>query len=325
MPKYAFFRGRIVPFEEAKVSIANQTFNYGTGEFEGIRGFWNKEQKKLFVFALWQHYERLVRNWSFLFFFDLPYTVDDLVQVTSKLLQQEGLEQDLYIRPITFKDEEKVGVRLHNLKSGLGIFVVPFGSYYPRRGEEDVRAMVSSWRRIDDNTIPPRGKITGSYVNSALVKTEAELAGFDEGIVLTQDGHVAEASAANLFIIRGSKFITPPVSENILEGFTRQMAIALARDQLNLTIEERPIDRTELYIADEVGLCGTACNIAAVTFIDQRPVGKGKMGPVVEALREAYFKIVRGEIELEERIRWDSWLTEVEYTTPLERELAKIK
>lgn len=313
MPSWAFFRGKIVPFEEAKLSVATQAFNYGTAVFEGIRGFWNERKKKLFVFALKEHYLRFIDNWKILLI-NLPYTIEDLIRITLELLKREGLKQDLYIRPIAYKSSEKIKVTLFGIEDDLTIFVVPFGSYC--RDEEDVRAIVSSWQRIDDNALPPRGKISGAYVNSALIKTEAQMAGFDESIVLNSDGHVAEASAANLFIVRDGKMFTPPVNANILEGITRKVVFKIA-EEFGIGVEEREIDRTELYLADEIIICGTAYNVAAITLVDNRRIGEGKIGPICQKLRKRYFQIVRGEIE--ESDPWYHWLTEVEYITPLEQ------
>lgn len=318
MPKYAFFEGKMVPFQEAKISVATHGFNYGTAVFEGIRGFWNAERRELFVFALKQHYERLLQSCKIIHI-KLPYTVSQLVDITLKLLQKEGLEQDVYVRPLAYKSSEKIGVKLSGLENDITIFAVPFGSYF--KDEKNVRAMVSGWRRIDDNAVPARAKITGAYINSALTKTEALLAGLDEGIVLNPCGHVAEASAANLFIVRNGALITPPVTANILEGITRQVVIILAEKELDRQVVERDIDRTELYVAEEVGVCGTACNISAVTSIDNRPVGEGKMGSVVRDLRKAYFQIVRGDVQNE---FWADWVISLRYSTPLER-LAEVE
>lgn len=312
-PKYAFFEGKIVPFQEANVSIATSSFNYGTLVFEGIRGFWNEDLEKLFVFALEAHFERFLQSCKILKI-QLDYTVERLAEITTELLRLEGYEQDVYIRPLAYKSSKVIGVKLSGLEDTLAIFVVPFGSYF--KDEEDVRAITSSWRRIEDNAIPARAKISGAYANSALIKDDAISFGFDEAIVLNEDGHISEASAANIFIVRDNTLITTPVTANILEGITRRVVIKLARENLRLEVIERPIDRTELYLAKEVGICGTACNISVVTSVDNRPVGEGKIGPVIRKLRERYFQIVRGKIDQKE---WVSWLTSIEYTTPLEQ------
>ena len=294
MPKYAFFKGQFVPIEEAKVSIMTHAFNYGTGCFEGIRAYWNEEEQQLFVFRMREHYERLHRSCRILLI-DLPYSVDELGEITLELLRKEGYREDTYIRPLAYKATEGIGVRLHDLEDEFALFAIPFGKYIEK--EEGARVCVSSWRRISDNAVPARAKITGAYINSAFSKTQAALNGFDEAIVLNQNGHVSEGSAENLFIVRDGKLITPPVTENILEGITRATIIQFAREQFGLETVERPIDRTELYVAEEAFFCGTGGQVVAIAEIDHRPVGTGKVGPIVQKIRDFYFDIVRGKVE----------------------------
>lgn len=294
MPKYAFFKNQIVPIEDAKVSIMTHAFNYGTGVFEGIRAYWNAEDEQLYVLHLAPHYERLLKSCKLLML-SIPYTVQQLCDITVELLRKEGYREDAYARPLAYKGSEVVGVRLHNLEDHFAMFCVPFGKYID--SEEGANVCVASWRRSDDNAVPSRGKITGSYINAAFSKSEAMLNGFDEAIVLNQDGHVSEGSAENLFIVRDGVLITPPVTDNILEGITRSMVIQIAREELGLKVVERSIDRTELYIADEAFFCGTGVQIVAIAKIDHRPVGAGKIGPVVKQLRDVYFDIVRGKVE----------------------------
>lgn len=303
--RFAFFRGEIRPIQEAKISVMTSAFNYGTGVFEGIRAFWNAEEGELFAFRMREHYVRLLRSARVLLI-DLPHTVEDLCRITVELLQREGFREDVYIRPIAYKASEEIGVRLHNLESDLAIFAVPFQAYLPEGG---IRAMVSSWRRVEDNAIPARAKITGAYVNSALAKTEAYLAGFDEAIVLNEDGQVAEGSAENLFLVREGVLVTPPITANILEGITRDTVIAIARD-LGIPVVERPVDRTELYLAEEVFLTGTAAGLAPVVEIDRRRIGTGKPGPIFTQLRDLYERIVRGK-----EPRYRAWCTPV-YSAP---------
>ena len=303
MPKLAFFEGQIVPFEQAKVSVMTHAFNYGTGCFEGIRAYWNEDEEQLYVLKMREHYKRFRRNWRVLCI-DLDYTIEDLENWTVELLRREEYQQDTYIRPLAYKGSLVIGVRLHDLEDDLTIFAEPFGRYIEK--EEGASVCVSSWRRISDTAIPARGKITGAYVNSAFAKTEAILDGFDEAIVLNQDGHVSEGSAENLFIVRDGTLITPPLSANVLEGITREVVIQLARDELGLETVERSIDRTELYIADEAFFCGTGVQVAAIASVDRRPVGTGGLGPVVRQLRDVYFAAVRGDTP-----RYHSWLTPV--------------
>ena len=220
------------------------------------------------------------------------------------MIRKNNFRQDVYLRPFAFKSSEEIGVRLHNLKNSFAIYVTPYGNYVEI--ERGIRCMVSSWRRIDDNAAPPRAKITGIYVNSALAKTEAMENGYDEAIMLTHDGHVCEGSAENIFVIRDGKVFTPPTSDNILEGLTRLGMIELLRKELDMEVVEQSIDRSELYIADEVFLCGTGAQISPVIEIDHRPIGEGQVGPVVARIQKLYFDIVRGRNN-----KYRHWLTPV--------------
>lgn len=291
MPQYAFFNNQIVPLAEAKVSIMTHAFNYGTGVFEGIRAYWNESHQQLYVFQLQPHYQRFLNSCRTLMI-DMPYSVDELCRITLELLRREGNRTDTYIRPLAYKSSEGIGVRLYDLDSAFALFAVPFGKYI--ESDEGCRAAVSSWRRVDDNAIPARAKIIGAYVNSALAKTEAALNGFDEAIVLTQDGHVSEGSAENFWLIKNGKAITPSVTDNILEGITRQVVRELLEKEIGVEVVERSIDRTELYQADEIFFCGTGVEVVAVSEVDRRKVGPGCLGPICGELRRLYYDIVRG-------------------------------
>ncbi len=223
---------------------------------------------------------------------EFDHTPESLTNLTLDLLHHDAFQQDIYIRPLAYKAEEGIGVRLHDLKDELTIFALPFGQYV--KNDTNAHVTISSWRRIDDNMIPARGKISGAYASSALIKTDAARAGFDEALVLTQDGHLTEGSAMNIFMVRDGLLVTPPVTDNILEGITRRSVMELARNELGLTVIERPIDRTEAYICEELFLTGTAAQVTVVTKIDHRPVGKGVMGPVAGKLRTMFLEIVRG-------------------------------
>lgn len=303
MPAFAFFRGEYVPIEKAKVSIMTHAFNYGTGCFEGLRAYWNEAEEQLLVFRMAEHYRRFHTSARILRIV-LSYSVEQLGEITLDLLRREGYRQDVYIRPLAYKSSEGVGVRLHDIEDDFALFAMPFGRYVEK--EEGADVAVSSWRRIADNAIPARAKVTGAYVNSALAKSDALLNGYDEAIVLNQDGHVSEGSAENLFLVRDGKLVTPPVTENILEGITRATITQIAREELALETVERPIDRTELYAADEVFFCGTGVQVAAIASIDRRPVGEGKMGPIVQQIRQLYFDVVRGRVP-----RYRHWCTPV--------------
>jgi branched-chain amino acid aminotransferase len=293
LPNYAFHKGKIVPYAEATVGVLNHTLNYGTGCFGGLRGYWNEAEEQLFVFRPFDHFRRFLQS-ARLLCMDLGQTEESLVNATLDLLRAEGYHQDCYIRPLAYKADEIIGVKLQGLTDQVSIVAVPFGRYV--ENEEGAHVTVSSWRRVDDNSIPARGKITGAYVNSAFIKTDALAAGFDEAIVLNQDGHVSEGSAENIFVLRDGLVYTPPIQDNILEGITRRTLVTLLRDELGMEVVERSIDRTELYVADELLFCGTGVQIAAITRIDHRPIGTGKMGPLVSELRDLYFDVVRGRV-----------------------------
>ena len=292
MPPYAFFRKQFMPLGEAKIGILTHALHYGTACFEGIRGNWNEEQEQLFLFRVKEHYKRLLGNCRILKI-DLPYSVDDMCQATVKLVEKSGYREDVYIRPLAYKSSEAVGVRLHDLEDDFFIIVVTLPAYLDT--DAGVRCCTSSWRRVDDTMIPARGKITGIYVNSALAKTEANEHGFDEAILLNHDGHVAEGSGENIFFVLNGKLVTPPSSDNILLGVTRDTVIQLARDELGIETIEESVDRTELYLADEVFFTGTAAHVSPVLEIDHRKVGDGKVGKVTKELQRLYFDVITGK------------------------------
>jgi branched-chain amino acid aminotransferase len=293
-PKFAYFEGKIVPYAEAKVGVLTHALNYGTGAFGGLRGYWNPEQEQMYLFRPEDHYRRLLNSAKMLCM-DFDHTPESLTDITIELLRKEGFRENVYIRPLVYKASEGIGVKLHGLDDEISIVALPFGRYVAN--DTDAHVTFSSWRRIDDNVIPARGKITGAYANSAFIKTDALRAGFDEALVLTQAGHISEGSAENLFMIRDGVLITPPVTENVLEGITRRSVMALAEEELGLPVVERPIDRTEVYICDELFMTGTAAQITAITRVDYRPVGGGSMGPVATRLRELFLDVVSGEVE----------------------------
>jgi branched-chain amino acid aminotransferase len=281
-----------MPLAEAKVGILTHALHYGTACFEGIRGNWNDEQEQLFLFRVKDHYERMLDGCRILKI-SLPYSSDEMCQLTVKLVEKSGYREDVYIRPLAYKSAEAIGVRLHNLEDDFFIIVATLAAYL--NADEGVRCCTSSWRRVDDTMIPARGKITGIYVNSALAKTEANEHGFDEAILLNHDGHVAEGSGENIFFVLDGKLVTPPSSDNILLGVTRDTVIRLARNELGIETVEMSVDRTELYIADEVFFTGTAAHVSPVLEIDHRPVGDGKIGKVTKELQRLYFDVIRGK------------------------------
>ena len=231
-------------------------------------------------------------------------SVDELTRLIIETVRRNGFTQDAYIRPSFYKSTKAIGVRLHDLENELYIVSVPFGDYIDT--DAGVRVMTSSWRRNADEALPARGKIVGGYVNMAFQKSEAEMNGFDEAIVLTAGGHVNEASAANVFVVRDGVALTPPVYDDLLEGVTRKAMLELLENE-GIPTEVRSIDRSELYVADEMFLCGTGVQISPVVEVDHRPVGSGEVGPIARLVRDRYFDAVRGRIP-----EYDHWLTPIE-------------
>ena len=301
--KEAYFKGKIVPFSEAKIGIMTHAFNYGTGVFEGIRGYWNDSKGQMYILKLREHYERLGRSCKIMKI-SLKKNVDELCSITLELAKRNGYKEDIYIRPIAYKSSEVIGLGLTGLEDDLTIYLAPFGEYLDI--SKGIRVCVSTWWRVEDNAVPARAKITGIYVNSSLAKAEAKENGYDEAIMFTSDGHVSEGTGENVFILREGKLITPPFSDNILEGITRGCIMEIVKSELGIEIVERSIDRTELYIADEMFLCGTGAQISPVVEIDRRLVGDGKVGPVTKKLQKLYFDAVKGNDP-----KYSSWLTPV--------------
>lgn len=293
LPIHAYFKGDIVPYDQAKVGVLTHALNYGTAVFAGMRAYWNPEDEQLFLFRSLDHYRRFL-NSTKIMNMAFKHTPESLTKVTVELLRLDGYSRDVYIRPLAFKSDEIIGVKLHDLQDELSIVAIPFDRYVAK--DTNAHVTVSSWRRVDDNAIPARGKISGAYANSALIKTDAVRAGFDEALVLNQDGHLSEGSAMNIFMLRDGAVVTPPITDNILEGITRRTVLELVREELGLSIVERPIDRTEVYLCDEFFMTGTAAQITAVTQVDFRPIGKGVMGPYTTQLRQIFDDAVRGRM-----------------------------
>ena len=298
----AFLGGRFVDAADARVSVMTHAFLYGTGVFEGIRAYWSDEDEELYLLLVREHYERLVRSARVLRI-ALPYDVGGLVDLTGELLRRCGLRSDAYVRPLAYKSTEGIGAQLNGMDDGFAVYAVPFGNYVEI--DRGLTCGVSSWRRLGDNAIPPRAKVIGAYANAALAKTEAQERGYDEAIMLTEDGHVSEGSAENIFVVRDGRLLTPPPTDSILEGITRAAVMRIAADE-GIPCLERRIDRTELYVAEEIFLTGTGAQIAAVTSVDGRPVADGAVGPVTARISGVYFAAVRGKLP-----RYRSWLTPI--------------
>jgi len=302
MPSYAYFQKKIVPLAEARINVMTHALHYGTAIFEGIRGNWNSHQEQIFIFRLREHYERLTDGCKLLKI-SLPHSVDELCRITIDVVEKCGFKEDIYIRPLAYKSSEALGVRLHDLEDDFTVFAIPWGRYLDM---DSCRCSVSSWRRPDDNVIPPQIKMAGIYINSALTKTEAMQNGYDEGIMLSPDGHVSEGSGENIFLVEDGRLITPAIYNNILMGITRDTVITLAKNELDLETVERSIVRSELYTADECFLTGTAAHITPVSEIDNRKIGDSGIGPATAKLQKLYFDVIKGN-----NARYLDWCTPV--------------
>ena len=293
MPGIAFHKGEFMPLEQASIGVMTHALHYGTSIFEGIRGNWNEEDEKLYLFRLEEHYERLLAGCKIMRI-DLPYSVSELSNITTDMVERSGYRQDIYVRPIAYKSEERVAtLNLNHLEDGFTVFAIPFGAYLDI--EAAARCCTSSWRRAQDGVIPPSIKIAGLYVNSILAKTEAVKNGFDEAILLNDRGQVSEGTGENLFLLKKGKLSTPSIADSVLPGITRDTVIDLAQNELGIEVVERSITRSELYLADEIFLTGTAAHLTAVGSIDNIDVGEGTMGPVTRQLQDMYFDVVRGK------------------------------
>ncbi|HEX5370494.1 MAG TPA: branched-chain amino acid transaminase [Dehalococcoidia bacterium] len=290
---YAYFQKQIVPLAEAKIGIMTHAFNYGTGVFEGIRGNWNEEDETIYLFRIPEHLKRL-RGSAKICNIEIQETDEELTNAIIEVVSRSAIREDQYIRPLAYKSSEVLGVRVHNLEDDLLVFVAPFGPYLD--SDAGIRVQTSSWRRVEDVSIPARAKGTGIYINSALAKTEANLNGYDEAIMLTQDGHVSEGSGENIVVIRDNKLITPSPSDNVLEGITLETVLGLAQAELGLEVQTRSIDRSELYVADEVFMTGTAAHVTPVLEVDRRAVGNGAIGPITAQLKQRYFDMICGRV-----------------------------
>jgi branched-chain amino acid aminotransferase len=297
-----YFEGNFVALRDARVSIMTHAFMYGTAVFEGIRAYWNEEQGQLYDLKVREHVERIRNSCKILLMEPVP-SVDELTRLVIEVARRNGWREDVYIRPSFYKSTKAIGVKLHGLEHQLYILALPFGNYVDV--DNGIRIGTVSWRRTSDTSIPSRAKVVGSYVNPAFAKSEAMLNGFDEALVLTESGHASEGSAENLFMIRDGVLITPPVVDDILEGITRQGIMEMARE-MGIPIVERSIDRSELYIADEVFLCGTGAQLSPVIEIDHRKVGSGAIGPITAQLKDRYFDIVRGRVP-----EYSHWVTPI--------------
>ena len=288
---YAYFQKQIMPLADAKIGIMTHAFNYGTGVFEGIRGNWNEQDETIYLFKVPEHIKRL-RMSGKIVRIAIDETDEEIFDHITKVVAMSGIREDQYIRPLAYKSSEVLGVRVHDLEDDLLVFVAPFGPYLDI--EAGIRCQTSSWRRVEDVSIPARSKNTGIYINSALAKTEAILNGYDEAIMLDNAGHVSEGSGENIVVIRNGRLITPAPSDNVLEGITLDTVLFLAQEEYGLQVEARSIDRSELYVADEVFMTGTAAHVTPILEVDTRPIATGQIGPITKQLQQAYFDIIYG-------------------------------
>jgi len=300
---YAYFEGHFVPMSEAKVSVATHALHYGTACFEGIRGYWNENHEQLYLLKLREHFQRMAHSWNVLRMRPTE-SIDDLCRITVELVHKHGYRQDVYVRPITYKSSRTIKLTLTSLEDAVAVYTFAMGNYVDISAGLSV--CTSSWRRANSNAMPVRAKVTGAYINSSLAVDDASAAGFDEAIMLTDDGTVSEGSSCNLFILRNGRLSTPALSEDILEGITRNALIDMIREELGMTVEERRIDRTELYASDEIFLCGTGVQVSPVSSVDRRPVGTGEPGKLTMQLQSLYLSACRGENE-----KYRNWVTPV--------------
>jgi len=293
MPEIAFHKGEFMPLKDASVGVMTHALHYGTAVFEGIRGNWNQEHQSTYIFKLREHYERLLSGCK-LMRIKVPYSVEQLCAITKELVEKCEYTQDVYIRPLAYKGAERVAyLDLSKLEDdGFTIVVVPLGDYLDT--EKAVKCCTSSYRRMEDYIIPPHLKISGLYVNSILAKTEAIVAGFDEAILLNQLGHVSEGTGENIFIYRNGIVSTPPLIDNLLPGITRDCVFDILKNELGINVEERSIPRSELYLAEEIFLTGTAAHVTPVGYLDERSIGDGDVGSVTRSLSETYNSVIRG-------------------------------
>lgn len=288
-----YFRDKFVPFVEANVSIASSPVLYGLSIYTVFSVSWNEQEEKLYVFRLRDHYDRLISSANIMDFhsFADEWTYEKFEQTMLELIKRNNVQEDVLVRVTVFIDELAAGTKIHGLKNSLSAYIYPMGEILPLSG---ANVCISSWVRNSDNSIPAKAKINGSYVNASLMKNEAILNGYDDAIALDHNGHVAEGTVANLFIVRNGKLATPDTSTDILEGITRDSLIELAK-KIGLAVEERSIDRTELYKSSEAFLCGTSARITPVLSIDKRPLGDGKIGKITAELSSKYDAILHGK------------------------------
>lgn len=291
----SYLDGAWVDDDAATVSVRSRALNYGLGCLGGIRGYLADDGSQVNIFRLADHVRRLAHSARILHL-RLP---DDAGDVLMEVLRRNEVHHDVYLRPLLLHDSDGLAPILDETSSRFVVWIMPLRRYL---SDEAIDVKVSSWRRVSDNAIPTRAKPTGAYLNSALARREALDDGYDEAILLTEAGMVSEGSAEHVFLVRDGVLVSPPSTEDNLDGITRRTVIALAREDLGIAFEERPVARSELYVADEVFLCGTGAEVTPVRSVDRRPVGEGKPGPVTTAVAGRFEDVVRGRVP--ERMEW---------------------
>jgi len=307
---YIWKNGEFVPWAEATTHVLSHSLHYGSGVFEGIRCYENPETHKSYVFRLQDHMDRLIRSCK-IAMIDCPYTAEELADATVELIKKNGLTK-CYIRPIVYRGYGSMGVDPTGAPIDVVIAVWPWDAYLgPEALEKGIAVGVSSWRQRSINAIPPAVKSTASYMNSLLAKLEAKAHGYAEAVMLNENGLVCEGTGENLFTVRNGVLSTPPLSDGLLEGITRDSILTIATDmfeaeELDVYPVEESLTRTDLYIADEVFLCGSAAELTPVASVDDRQIGEGKAGEVTRARQQRFFDVVYGNVE-----DYADWLTEL--------------
>ena len=292
--EFVFIDGEYIDADKASIPVRTHAFLYGTSIFEGIRAYYNQEEDQMYAFRVKEHMERLLKSGKIMHM-NAKYTADELCDIAKEILRKNNYKTDAYLRPQFYKSALKIGPGLLDNPDSVLMFTIPLGNYF--ESNKGLNVCVSNWRRSDDNSIPPRAKVTGNYANTALIITDAKLAGFDDAIVLSHDGHVTEGSAMNLFLVEDGKLVTSNITDNILVGITRNTLIEIAKEEFGIETIEREIDRTELYIADEAFFCGTGAQVTPISSIDHRPIGDGEVGPITQKIQKLYFDVVRGNVD----------------------------
>lgn len=286
--------------KDAKIGIMTHAFHYGTATFGGLNATWDEDKEQFCIFRILDHYKRQLTACKMLHI-KLPYSAQDMADITVEAVRRTGFRQNVYIRPVAFKSSESLGVRLHDLDADWTVIATVLPPFSSKSG---LKCATSSWVRTSDNQIPTHGKICGGYVNGALAKTEAQLVGFDDAIMLTADGHVSEGAVTNTFVVLKDRLTTPPPSDGILLGMTRDTVMQLARNELGIEVAERSIVRSELYQAEEAFFTGTYSGVVPIIEVDLRPVGTGEPGPLTKQLQSMYRELAMGR-----NPRYSSWYT----------------